>query len=160
MFMTLKNVFNKVNERFLIKQKEKDFEKAKNVIVMIIKERYLDKVKRRGDPARRSCCVIKQDLTFCHLMLGPPIEERCQRVFLGYLRIGMRQFNILTGIKNYLRRVKCIQKAFKEKRQHDQQRLGDLTGWMDQGIAVLRNLFLLKDKQNKKLREKFPNFVQ
>jgi len=160
MFMKLKNVFNKVNERYLVRQKEKDFEAAKRMIVLIIEERYTNILKRRGDEHRRSILTIKQDLTFTHLLLAPPIEEKSRRVFLGYLRLGMGRFTILTGIKNYIRRVTCIQKAFKEKRAHDLQRLSDLTAWMDQGLSILRTLFMLKDKQNKKLREKFPNFVQ
>jgi hypothetical protein len=95
-----------------------------------------------------------------HLLLAPPIEEKSRVVFLGYLRLGMGQFNIKTGIRNYIRRVRCIQVAFKAKRAYDLQRLTDILAWMDQGIAILRTLFTLKDKQNKKLREKFPNFVQ
>ena len=59
-----------------------------------------------------------------------------------------------------MRRVKCILTAFETKHEYDRQRLADIAAWMDQGIATLRGLFMHRDKQNKKLREKFPNFVQ
>ena len=68
----------------------------------------------------------------------------------------MSRFNMLTGIENALRRVTCIQKAFKTKRAYDQARLADIGAWMDQGMATL----MQRDKQNKKLRDKFPNFLQ
>ena len=160
MFMKLKNVFNKVNERYLVRQKEEDCERAKKMIGMMIGDRYKKLLERRGDQHRRSCCTIRQDLTFTRLLVGPPVEEKSRHVFLGYLRLAMGQYNILTSIQNFMRRVRCIQTAFKAKRAYDLQRLCDLTAWMDQGISILSNLFMLKDKQNKKLREKFPNFLQ
>ena len=58
-----------------------------------------------------------------------------------------------------MRRIRSIQTAFKEKQAYDLERLADIIAWMDQGLATLRSLFGRMDKQNKKLREKFPQFL-